>query len=395
MRILGVLTGNGTASRAERVFVLGMVLSGAMASAVGADSITIDGTRYQDVYIREGVDTYYVQVPEDGTVMAVPKSKVPAKDVHITRNETARAQLLEAWRAKRAHAMNDDQRIALVTGADPVAADQHVPTRPEPVVLTNLSEADRKRRSSRPVFMGPAGVPVFTNMTGKYRGNPEHVELTLQYAPIVVPARFRAVAAAAAPAEVGEIVAHYSRQYRLPPNLVLAVIKAESNFNAAAVSPAGARGLMQLMPGTAAEMGVSNIFDPAENIAGGTQYLSKMLQLFNGDTTLALAAYNAGPGAVMKHNGVPPYKETRTYIERVNTYYTDFERGTRPAMRVAAVAEPPPAPQVDVRYTVFLRNGYTHPAESVEQVDGYYLVQFKGRITRVRAGDVLRVQEKA
>lgn len=394
MKVLGSRKETGRAAGARHGVLAAVVLAAVLAPAALADTITIDGKRYQDVYVREGVDTYYVQVPEDGTVMAVPKSKVPAKDVHITRSETARAQLLEVWRAKRAHAMNDDQRIALVTGADPVAADQHVPTRPEPIVLTNLSEADRKRRSSRPVFMGPAGVPVFTNRTGKYRGNPEHVELTLQYAPIAVPARFRA-AAAAAPAEVGEIVAHYSRQYRLPPNLVLAVIKAESNFNAAAVSPAGARGLMQLMPGTAAEMGVSNISDPAENIAGGTQYLSKMLQLFNGDTTLALAAYNAGPGAVMKHNGVPPYKETRTYIERVNTYYADFERGARPAMRVAAVAEPPAAPQVDVRYTVFLRNGYTQPAESVEQVDGYYLVQFKGRITRVRAADVLRVQEKA
>jgi soluble lytic murein transglycosylase-like protein len=371
------------------------MLAGVVTPAVRADSITVDGTRYQDVYIREGVSTYYVQVPKDGTVIAVPKAQVPAKDINITRGEAARAVLLETWRSNRSEAMADEDRVALVTGAEPLAADIQVATHVEPKVLTNISEAQRAQRRNRPVFMGPGGVAVLTNKAGKYRGNDEYVELTLHYAPIVVPARFRSSASATAPAEIGEIVGHYSRQYHLPPNLVLALIKAESNFNVAAVSPAGARGLMQLMPGTAAEMGVSNIFDPAENIAGGTQYLSKMLQLFNGDTTLALAAYNAGPGAVMKHNGVPPYNETRTYIQRVNGYYADFEGGSRPVLRVAEAPETSAAPEVDVRYTVFFRNGYTQPAETVEQVDDYYLVQFKGRITRVRKGDVLQVKEKA
>ena len=106
-------------------------------------------------------------------------------------------------------------------------------------------------------------------------------------------------------------------KYNLPPQLINAVIRAESNFKVRAVSSAGARGLMQLMPATAKELGVENSFDIEQNIDGGAKYLRKMLDRFGGNVRKALAAYNAGPGTVIKYNGRVPYPETRQYVNRV------------------------------------------------------------------------------
>jgi len=115
-----------------------------------------------------------------------------------------------------------------------------------------------------------------------------------------------------------DLIEQHSTANKVNPDLVRALIQAESAFNAEAVSPKGAMGLMQLMPGTAADHGVRNAFNPAENIAAGVKYLKHLLDSFNGRVELALAAYNAGPGAVKKYGGkVPPYKETQNYIARI------------------------------------------------------------------------------
>jgi soluble lytic murein transglycosylase-like protein len=108
-----------------------------------------------------------------------------------------------------------------------------------------------------------------------------------------------------------------ARRHGLDPNLVLAVVAVESGFEPGAVSNKGAQGLMQLMPATARELGVANALDPAQNLDGGTRYLRMLVAQYGGDLGKALAAYNAGPGAVKRHGGVPPYRETHHYIDRV------------------------------------------------------------------------------
>jgi soluble lytic murein transglycosylase-like protein len=118
-------------------------------------------------------------------------------------------------------------------------------------------------------------------------------------------------------AEIHTMLASAGTQHNIDEDLLAAVVKAESGGKTYAVSRTGARGLMQLMPGTASAMGVDDAFRPEQNIAGGTAYLDQLLVRYHDDATLALAAYNAGPGAVDKYHGVPPYRETRAYVARV------------------------------------------------------------------------------
>ena len=139
----------------------------------------------------------------------------------------------------------------------------------------------------------------------------------------VVPEKVIAPAASAAPtkpssgASVSELVTNIAGRHDVEPLLVDSVIRVESNYNPYAISPKGAMGLMQLIPGTARRFGVSDTFEPEQNIEGGVRYLKYLMQLYNGDERLALAAYNAGEGAVAKYKGIPPYPETQNYVYQV------------------------------------------------------------------------------
>jgi soluble lytic murein transglycosylase-like protein len=136
-------------------------------------------------------------------------------------------------------------------------------------------------------------------------------------------------------------------KYHLDPALLRGLIRAESNFDPNAGSPAGAQGLCQLMPGTAASLGVTNIHDPAQNIDGGARSLRQQLDAFGGDVTKALAAYNAGPGAVQRYGGVPPYAETQAYVRRVQQYADEYRRQSQ-SQPAAALGVPGSLPYATV-----------------------------------------------
>lgn len=125
--------------------------------------------------------------------------------------------------------------------------------------------------------------------------------------------------------EFSDTIAQAARMYQVDPAFIRAVIHAESAFNPLARSRKGAMGLMQLMPDTARDMGVSDSTNPAQNIQGGVKYLAFLLQTFNGNQMLATAAYNAGPGAVTRHGGIPPFEETQTYVKRVKILFDRYK----------------------------------------------------------------------
>lgn len=165
---------------------------------------------------------------------------------------------------------------------------------------------------------GPSGRKVITNESDGERAR--------RLAPrLVEPSR----------ADLLPLIDRHARDRGLDPALVRAVVQAESGYNARAISNKGAMGLMQLMPATAADLAVASAFDAEENLRGGTRYLRALLERFGGDVTLALAAYNAGPTAVDRYGGVPPYPETLEYVRRVLSLWRGAAVPTiEPARRV-------------------------------------------------------------
>ena len=171
------------------------------------------------------------------------------------------------------------------------------------------------------------------------------------------------------------LITQHAQAQGVRPDLVRAVVQVESGYNARAVSPKGAQGLMQLMPSTAAELGVRSPFDPEENIRGGTTYLRQLLDRFGGSEELALAAYNAGPTAVDRYgNHVPPYAETQDYVRKVRT---QTPTQTTPSAQAAKPAPPPPP----VHRTCY---------KITEIVDGRTVVRYSDTAPRTGAYEVIR-----
>lgn len=153
---------------------------------------------------------------------------------------------------------------------------------------------------------------IMNSMTAEQKFTPASVNNTAQTAPVHND-----------PKEFDSIIAEASQKYNVDESLIRAVIRQESGFNPQATSCCGAQGMMQLMPETAAGLGVKNAYDARDNIMGGTKYLGQLLSQFDGNMTKAIAAYNAGPGAVQHYGGVPPYSETQNYVDKVLGYYQE------------------------------------------------------------------------
>src|SRR5579859_582969 len=147
---------------------------------------------------------------------------------------------------------------------------------------------------------------------------------------------------------VNALVADIARRHDVEPSLVDSVIRVESNYDPNAVSPAGAMGLMQLIPSTARRFGVNDTFHPQQNIEGGVRYLKYLMQLYNGDERLALAAYNAGEGAVAKYKGIPPYPETQNYVYQVGKKLGQSREAEKKAQALKAQSQAKPGVQVPV-----------------------------------------------
>jgi len=206
------------------------------------------------------------------------------------------------------------------------------------LVLTLLAVGVRAQASGNVFrYVEKDGTIVYTNVppAGK---NAKKMQGSFSPAPA---ASEPVTAKASTPADFEPHINTASHRYRIPSSLVRAVMHAESNFNRHAVSPKGASGLMQLMPQTASEMFVKDIFDARENIEGGTRYLRVLANLFRGDMVKMIAAYNAGPEAVRKYGGsVPPYAETQAYVRKVVQLYFQYkerEQGAAPGLREAKI----------------------------------------------------------
>ncbi len=155
--------------------------------------------------------------------------------------------------------------------------------------------------------------------------------------------------------DYSDLVQQASERTQIDPAFIRSVIRAESSFNPRAVSPKGALGLMQLMPGTASQLGVTNPLEPAANVEGGTRYLRQLLLQYHGDAVKALAAYNAGPARVDRYHGVPPYHETHTYVRRIINDYNRQKIAQDPSLKAAGK----PAKQ---SRTARARTAPAHPA---------------------------------
>lgn len=292
--------------------------------------------------------------------------------------------------------------------------------------------ADRSREKGLYQFQKKDGTYVFTNRPQKYRSKSEYKEVYFIKSPNVsqTPSKVEspkqvsdnsgyAIIVPLEPVHVAKkfehrykgktysfediqkIVKECSQYYQVDEKLIWAVMEVESAFNPNAVSTAGACGLMQLMPATAVEMGVTDIFDPAQNIAGGVQYLSRMLDLFNGNIDLALAGYNAGPENVKKYKGIPPFSETINYVKLVKSklglkvdanYYASRING-----KIMTVKNPLTISKINSakKYMVYFKSGLRQPADDVVEQAPYYYISYGNRTYPVRTELVEKIEKNS
>jgi len=261
------------------------------------------------------------------------------------------------------------------------------------VAATGLwCESSWAQSRSKTYFVGQDGIPVLTNRPQAYRNKAGYTEKKIKFEPVIVTGRYPHPINEFSAADFRDMVNHWAKRYRLDPNMVLGLIRAESNFDPDAVSKAGARGLMQLMPGTAADMRVSDSFDPEQNIAGGTQYLAKLLDLFDNRIELALAAYNAGPSAVQEHNGIPPFKETRAYVKKVQEFARGYATGNGDIRLASAGTHSADyLPEETAMFMVHFKSGATQPADTVKEEELFYALEYSGRKYLVRKSHVEKI----
>lgn len=198
--------------------------------------------------------------------------------------------------------------------------------------------------SSIRVYVSPAGVKVLTNV-GTERSFDKTAQVSEQELENSHP-------------NYSGLITKYADQYELDEELIKAIIRVESNYDAKAVSPKGCVGLMQLHPETARRFGVRDPFDPSQNIHGGVQYLHSLMNYFDRDLELVLAAYNAGENAVTRYQGIPPYRETREYVKKVTALYQEIPPAQRRSHRIYRIVHP------DGR--ILFTN---HPTDSVSLLD--------------------------
>ncbi len=254
------------------------------------------------------------------------------------------------------------------------------------------------------------GAAMLTNRTYKYRKRGDYTEIKLDFDPIVIPDRYRKPPVRYTDSQIHELVRLYCNKYGLDESLVHAMIHVESLGNPNAVSNKGASGLMQLMPGTAKDMGVRNIFDPAENIAGGTQFLAKLLDLFDGNVSLALAGYNAGPENVKKYDGIPPFRETQNYVRNVlakwKLYSGNGNNIKYPKVlphaetpKLLAKNDPktvasvrPSQPAAPAKPRVRFKSGTVQEADRIVVEGDYYYIEAGGRNLRIHKDQIDTVE---
>ncbi len=208
-------------------------------------------------------------------------------------------------------------------GAGRRRSDRRDPSHPASYSGPDRRRGERRRRTTRGLL--------FAAFTLAGAGTPWTLQNTVTPSVEVSEDNFRA-AAAAAPKPEGRfdrLISEAATTYGVDVDLVRAVIKAESNFNPRARSPVGAEGLMQLMPALQQDFGITDPFDPRQNVMGGVRYLRRLLDLHGGNVALALASYNAGPGNVARYGGIPPFRETRNYVKKITGFW-NREAGTDP-----------------------------------------------------------------